>query len=156
MKNELLKRIISSLILIPIVFFSIIKGSYYFYFLLIVAFLTCCYEWHSMSKTKSYYIIGFIFLVISFSSIHELRFNVNDSFLIILFITLVCILTDIGGFAFGKVFKGPKLTKLSPKKTYSGAIGAYLFSLFSIIIIFIFNHQYMKDIISLLLFVLLV
>jgi phosphatidate cytidylyltransferase len=34
---------------------------------------------------------------------------------------LGCIASDIGGYIFGKIFKGPKLTKISPKKTYSGA-----------------------------------
>ena len=37
-----------------------------------------------------------------------------------MFILLICISTDIGGYIFGKIFKGPKLTKISPKKTYSG------------------------------------
>ena len=45
-----------------------------------------------------------------------------------------------GGFAFGKIFKGPKLTKISPNKTYAGVIGSLLFSLlivsFSFIIFF--------------------
>tara|TARA_B100000035_G_C20689814_1_gene417837 strand:- start:17 stop:391 length:375 start_codon:yes stop_codon:yes gene_type:complete len=40
-----------------------------------------------------------------------------------------CIASDIGGFAFGKIFKGPKLTKISPNKTYAGVIGSLLFSL---------------------------
>ena len=41
-------------------------------------------------------------------------------------ILIICISTDIGGYIFGKIFKGPKLTKISPKKTYSGVIGGYL------------------------------
>jgi phosphatidate cytidylyltransferase len=35
----------------------------------------------------------------------------------------ICVSTDIGGYVFGNIFKGPKLTKISPKKTYSGVIG---------------------------------
>ena len=42
---------------------------------------------------------------------------------------IVCIFTDIGGYIFGKTFKGPKLTKVSPNKTYSGVIGSFLISL---------------------------
>ena len=41
----------------------------------------------------------------------------------------ICICTDIGGYCFGKLFKGKKLTKISPNKTYSGAIGSYTFAL---------------------------
>ena len=42
----------------------------------------------------------------------------------------MCILTDIGGFSFGKIFGGPKLTKISPNKTYAGMIGSFLLPLF--------------------------
>ena len=42
---------------------------------------------------------------------------------------LICISTDIGGYIFGKIFKGPKLIKISPKKTYSGMIGGYILSI---------------------------
>ena len=44
---------------------------------------------------------------------------------------MVCISTDIGGYVFGKIFKGPKLTKISPKKTYAGVLGGYLLSIIS-------------------------
>lgn len=47
----------------------------------------------------------------------------------LLFLIFVCILTDIGGFIFGKVFKGRKLTKISPNKTYNGMIGSFLLPL---------------------------
>ena len=46
-----------------------------------------------------------------------------------MFILLICISTDLGGYIFGKIFKGPKLTKISPKKTFSGLIGGYLLSI---------------------------
>ena len=46
-----------------------------------------------------------------------------------LLLILICISTDIGGYIFGKLFKGPKLIKISPNKTYSGMIGGYLLSL---------------------------
>ena len=49
-----------------------------------------------------------------------------------LVITVICISTDLGGFIFGKLIKGPKLTKLSPNKTYSGMLGSFTLTLFSI------------------------
>ena len=52
---------------------------------------------------------------------------------------LVAITSDIGGMVFGKIFKGKKLTKISPKKTISGSIGAFVFS---ILLIFIFNKNF--------------
>ncbi len=48
--------------------------------------------------------------------------------LILFLILITCVASDIGGFIFGKIFKGPKLTKISPNKTISGAIGSLLFS----------------------------
>ena len=128
MKNELQKRILSSIILLPISAFFIFQGSIYFIFFLILLFVTTSYEWIKMCKTK--YIINFfgiIFLFFSFFSAFYIRENIG--LLFFLFIILICIFTDIGGYVFGKVFKGPKVTKISPNKTYSGVIGGFLISL---------------------------
>ena len=46
-----------------------------------------------------------------------------------MFIITVSIFTDIGGYLFGKTFNGPKLTKISPNKTYVGVFGGFLLSL---------------------------
>ena len=129
MKKELEKRILSSLILIPLSFFFIIKGSYLFNFFLLFCISICFYEWHFMSKSKIYHSLGFFFLIFSFYSAYELRNSFGkESLIIFLFVILVCILSDIGGYIFGNIFKGPKITKISPNKTFSGMIGAYLFS----------------------------
>ena len=63
-------------------------------------------------------------------------------FIMILFI---CIFTDIGGYVFGRIFKGPKLTKISPKKTYTGVIGGYSFALI-FITVFFNNLNYISEI----------
>tara|TARA_A100001015_G_C14957949_1_gene699590 strand:- start:863 stop:1519 length:657 start_codon:yes stop_codon:yes gene_type:complete len=139
MDKEFKKRAISSILLVPLSFFFIIKGSLFFAFFLTICFLVSSYEWHMMSKKKNYHIIGYIFLLISFLSAHQLR-NVfgEESLLIFLFIILICVSTDIGGYVAGKLFKGPKLTKISPKKTYSGMIGGYFLSII-IINIYLIN-----------------
>ena len=69
------------------------------------------------------------FLIFSFYSIYKLRNIYGEGFDFVLLILLICICSDIGGFLFGKIFKGPKLTKVSPNKTYSGVIGAYFLSI---------------------------
>jgi phosphatidate cytidylyltransferase len=61
---------------------------------------------------------------------------------VFLFVTSICILTDIGGYIFGKLIKGPKLTKFSPNKTYAGMFGGYLLSFISIIFISFANFNY--------------
>ena len=129
MKKNLNQRLLSSLIIIPLSFFFIIKGSYLFNFFLLFCISICFYEWHFMSKSKIYHSLGFFFLIFSFYSAYELRNSFGkESLIIFLFVILVCILSDIGGYIFGNIFKGPKITKISPNKTFSGMIGAYLFS----------------------------
>ena len=129
MNKELFQRTLSSLILIPIVLFFIIKGSIFFNFFIIVMLLISLYEWHFLSLKKVYYLPGFIFIILSFYSFFLLRHE--GDYRIFLLILLTCIATDVGGYVFGKIFKGPKITKISPKKTYSGMMGSYLFAIIS-------------------------
>ena len=126
--DELEKRILSSIILIPIAIFFIIKGSFFFLFFLSFLFITTIYEWMKLSKDNIIMkFLGIFFLIFSFYSAYYIRENKGLYFFI--FIILICIFTDIGGYIFGRIFKGPKLTKISPNKTYSGSIGGFLFSL---------------------------
>tara|TARA_Y100000816_G_scaffold41153_1_gene25854 strand:+ start:762 stop:1271 length:510 start_codon:yes stop_codon:yes gene_type:complete len=81
-----------------------------------------------MSKNNEFIkIFGIFFLFFSFTTAYLIRENYNLNFMII--IITICIFTDIGGYIFGKFFKGPKLTKISPRKTYAGVIGGFLISL---------------------------
>ncbi len=156
MNQELFKRILSSIILFPLVLIIIIKGSYFFYVLLLITFLICSYEWHLMSKKNVYYFFGFIFLLISFFCSYKLRNNPEDDYLIFLLVTVICVLTDIGGYIFGKLFKGPKLTKYSPNKTYAGVFGSYILSISSIPFILKINIISEKNTIIMLIFVFLI
>jgi len=131
MNQELIKRIFSSIILIPITLFFIIKGSFLFIFFILSCLFVAIYEWHTLSKKKSYRIFGFIFLFLSFYTIYKLRIDLNEYWFLLL--VIICVSTDIGGYVFGKIFKGPKLTKFSPNKTYAGMIGGYLLSVLSAI-----------------------
>ena len=125
MIKEIEKRLITSLILIPISIFIIIKGSIFFIFFLSILFLVSSYEWFIMSKNNLLKFLGITFLIFSFYTAFKLNQNYKD----FLFIITICIFTDIGGYIFGKIFKGPKLTKISPKKTYSGVFGGLSMSL---------------------------
>ncbi|MDC0518169.1 phosphatidate cytidylyltransferase [Candidatus Pelagibacter sp.] len=127
MKKEFKKRIYSSVIIIPIALFFVIQGSVFFTFFLSTLFLVTSYEWINITKNNNFIkIFGVIFLIISFYSTYELRNYAGLHTLIL--IILVCIFTDIGGYVFGKFFKGPKLTKISPNKTYAGFIGGFILS----------------------------
>ena len=127
MIGEFEKRLLSSLILIPIAVFFIIQGSIFFILFLSILFLATGYEWLKMSKKNNLLkLLGIIFLLFSFYAAFEIRDYKNFKYF--LFIVIVCIFTDIGGYIFGKIFKGPKLTKISPNKTYAGVLGSFLLS----------------------------
>ena len=142
MRKEFEKRILSSIFIIPIALFFVLQGSVFFLFFLGILFLVTSYEWIKMIKKNQFIkIIGIFFLFLSFYSAYQLR---NYLELIVglnafLFIILICISTDIGGYVFGKVFKGPKLTKISPNKTYSGLLGSFIFP---VIVSLIYNKYY--------------
>ena len=134
MSVEFIKRIVSSIILLPLTIYFIIQGSFLLIFFTVICLTVACLEWHMMSKKKSYYIYGFIFLIFSFYTFYELSIELIDVFYVI----ITCSSTDIGGYVFGKLFKGPKLTKISPKKTYAGMFGGYFLSLISLSVIISF------------------
>ena len=66
-----------------------------------------------------------LFSILIFQGISQDNFKPSMVFLI-----FICIFSDIGGYLFGKFFKGKKLTKISPNKTISGSIGSFVLSLF--------------------------
>ena len=124
MINELFKRLISSIVLIPVLVLLILEGKILFNLFILILFSISVYEWHNLSKNKIYNIYGYLLIIFSFYSFYYLRNESELSFLFL--ILLICIFTDIGGYIFGKILKGPKLIKISPKKTYSGMIGSFL------------------------------
>jgi len=134
MKTEFEKRLLTSLVLISLSIFLIIKGSYFFIFFLGIILLISIYEWSKMTKnlyqTK---IFGIIFICLSIYSAYLFREKYSYPFF--LFAISISVLTDLGGYFFGNLFKGPKLTKVSPNKTYSGVIGGFLLSMIGGILI---------------------
>ena len=140
MNTEFKKRILSSIILVPMIIYFIIKGSFLFNFLIFICFFISVFECHKMTKKFSYKIFGLSFLILSFYTIYKIRNDFQNDYNYFLLITLICISTDIGGYIFGNIFKGPKLTKISPKKTFSGVIGGYLLSI--IFINFFLNNSF--------------
>ena len=139
MIKELEKRLITSLILIPISIFFIFKGSIFFIFFLSILFLAASYEWILMIKKNNLLkLLGIIFLFFSFYSAHE--FRENENYKDFLFTITICIFTDIGGYIFGKIFKGPKLTKISPKKTYAGVFGSFFLPLIAGLVVYEYEY----------------
>ena len=140
MFKEFKKRLISSIILILLTFLVVFEGKTFFYIFLLIAFLISSYEWLKMIKRVDIKFLGILFLLFSFYSAFYFREQNLEGFLLII---LICVSTDIGGYIFGNLFKGPKLSKISPNKTQSGMIGGFVLSL---IASSIFVLQYSNDI----------
>ena len=132
MNNELYKRILSSIVLIPLTLYFVLKGEFLFNIFILLCLFLSIYEWIKMNNKKIIIFLGVLFLFFSFFSIYKLRNDLESEYFHLLFVLVVCVSTDIGGYAFGKLFKGPKLTKISPNKTISGFIGGLMLSVISI------------------------
>ena len=132
--SNLLKRTLSSIVLLFLFIFLILQGTFWIKIISIILFLLSSYELCSMSINYLIKIIGILFLFFSFLTFYQLS---NETIKIV-FVVLICVSTDIGGYIFGKIFKGPKLTKISPNKTYAGMIGGFLLSILTLNIIFNF------------------
>ena len=73
-----------------------------------------------------FYLSGLVYLIFAIES------EYSNLKIYLLYSVLVSILSDIGGLVCGKIFKGKKLTKISPNKTISGSIGSFIFSMLPI------------------------
>ena len=124
--NEFTKRLFTSLVILIPTFFIIFYGGFLFIIFLAIIFLLTLYEWLNLCENKIILFLGIAVLISSFSAMLYLR---KIDLYLLLFIMIISISSDIGGYMFGKFFKGPKLTKISPNKTYSGMIGSYVFTL---------------------------
>ena len=141
MSNELKKRLLTSVLLI-----SLLAAMYHYSFVMIIALIFIAIivwiEFYALiskilpSKNIKDKLLKFLYKTISLlylSLLVYFIFAIESYYpnlkLYFLYSILVAILSDIGGLVLGKTFKGKKLTKISPNKTYSGSIGSFIFSL---------------------------
>ena len=132
--NNLQKRIITSIIIFPLSIFFVFKGGYLLLSFLLLAFFVANYELFSVFKDKTTILFLDLILILSLFSIYHLRDENSVSFKLLVWFIILTVCSDIGGYSFGKLFKWKKLTKISPKKTLSGVLGSFLFSLSSVFI----------------------
>ena len=141
--NNTKKRIFTSIILFSLVLLSI-KYNYILTYILIIFGILSLLEFLQINS-KIFSNIIYKYFINAFFTVYLIIFcififycsNILQLKIIIFLLLFGCIASDVGGFIVGKTFKGPKLTKISPNKTYSGAIGSFLFT-FLILSIFIF------------------
>jgi phosphatidate cytidylyltransferase len=124
--KNFLKRVSTSIILSLVTLYCIFQGDTFYELLLLLVLIFSILEWKKLSNNILEFIFGSILITLSILSAFFLR---NENLYLFLFVLLISISSDIGGYIFGKTFKGPKLTKISPNKTYFGMLGSYFFSL---------------------------
>jgi phosphatidate cytidylyltransferase len=132
MDKELTNRIFTSLLLLPILIYCVQLSGYYLVVFLVFIYFLCFYEIIKNIKDLLFNIISNAILILALYSFYSLRGDTNYSLLTIYWILAATFLSDVGGYIIGKTFKGKKLTRISPKKTYSGSVGSFIFSILSL------------------------
>ena len=133
--NNLKKRIFTSIVIFPLSIFFVFQGGYLLLSFLLAVFFTANYELFSVFKKKSTIVFLDLILILSLFSIYHLRDDNPESLKLLVWFIVLTICSDVGGYAFGIIFKWKKLTKISPKKTLSGVLGSFVVSLSSLFIL---------------------
>jgi len=149
MINNLSQRLITSVILLLILSISLFVNKYIWLFALILVSLFLFIEFNYLIKKiwkkektiiVSLNIFSLLFLVILIYVSYMSYFTPPIG---LVFTILICIFSDTGGYIVGNLIGGRKLTKISPNKTISGSLGSFIFSLFSIVILWTYyNFSY--------------
>ena len=138
--NNFKKRFVVSLLAFPLIYLLLYQ-KLLFNLLIFIVFLFCLYEWNKIFKKKNpIFFLGLLILLVFLYSLIRI-YNFEDYNLKFLWLILITWLTDIGGYIFGKLFGGPKLVKISPNKTWAGALGSLILSQLAFLIFFL-DHSY--------------
>ena len=166
MSSNLKKRIATSIFLISL----LIGMSFYSYIMIISLIIIAIISWIEFYALISkiikknqlmdkffrffykflslFYLSGLVYLILAIESEY---FNLK---VYLLYSVLVSIMSDIGGLVFGKIFKGKKLTKISPNKTISGSIGSFIFSI--LLIPFFYKSQIDQNLLNIFLITIII
>ena len=147
MNLNLSKRVITSFFLLLILCLSLFVHKYFWLVTLVLVSVIAYIEFQNIIK-KILKIKKKSLILLKFFSILYLLFFIFSSYsiyknppIVLIFILLICIFSDTGGFIIGKLIGGQKLTNISPNKTVSGSVGSFIFSLIpTIIFLIIFNY----------------
>ena len=147
MINNLSQRIITSSLLLLIISITLFYSKYVWLFFIIIVSLILFIEFNNLTKkiwrkdkntVAIANIFSLLFLVILVLVCYDIY---NKPPIGLVFILLICIFSDTGGYIIGNLVGGKKLTKISPKKTISGSIGSFIFSLIPILIFWYYYKQ---------------
>jgi len=150
MSKEFKKRVLTSILLLLIAILCIVINKIIFISAIFIIFSICFYEWNNINtpyffikkKKKRFLLIqlaGLSYLFIFLASSIYIYNSIGIIFFI--YVLLVCVSSDIGGYIFGKAIGGKKLTKISPNKTISGSVGSFIFSIIPLLLFNFKNYQ---------------
>ena len=159
MSKNLFKRVITSIILLSLLFFVNFSHQIIFIIFILILGLIVCFETNKIFlklisqhssranyTTKKFNLNLLILNLITFCYVFFIFCNFSyeihrlEGSIFFLYVICICFFTDIGGYAFGNIIGGRKLTKISPNKTISGTIGSFIFSIIPLIIFFILGY----------------
>ena len=166
MNSNIKKRILTSILLI-----SLLIGMFHYSYIMIVSLIIIAIiswiEFYALiSKVLKkdilkdkffrffykalslFYLSGLVYLILAIES------EYSNLKIYLLYSVLVAILSDIGGLVFGKIFRGKKLTKISPNKTISGSIGSFIFSI--LLIPLFYNGEIDQSLLNILLITIII
>ena len=148
MSQNLLKRIITSIVLLILLFVINFSHQYIFILSILIIGVIICIEANNLfsklfkiNKNKQKHIIdkfNFKFLILNITTFCYIFFifcnfsyeiHRSETPIFFLYIISICFFTDIGGYVFGKIIGGKKLSKISPNKTISGTVGSFVLSI---------------------------
>ena len=159
MSENLFKRVITSIILLSLLFFVNFSHQIIFIIFILILGLIVCFETNKIFlklisqhssranyTTKRFNLNLLILNLITFCYVFFIFCNFSyemhrlEGSIFFLYVICICFFTDIGGYVFGNIIGGRKLTKISPNKTISGTIGSFIFSIIPLIIFFILGY----------------
>jgi len=151
-RKDTKKRIYTSIALIFLLIL-IIKFKFLLVFSLIVLGVIAFLEFSNITKRifkkKIIFLVSNIFFLIYisiFCSIFFILSNFIQLKILLFSLLLTCVASDIGGFVFGRFFGGPKISRISPKKTFSGSAGSLIFATITFtLIIFYFTQTFVYE-----------
>ena len=158
MSHNFLKRIVTSIILLSLLIFINFSHQYVFILSILILGIIICFEANNLfskmlitkNSKKNYTlnlfsikfiilnIITFCYIFFIFCNLSYEIYETKGSFFF-LYVISICFSTDIGGYFFGKIIGGKKLSKISPSKTISGTVGSFLLSIVPLIIVLNIN-----------------
>ena len=133
------KRILTAFVILPLSIFFILKGGNLLLSFLFIVFFIANYELFSVFKKKIIILFLDLVLILSLFLIYHLREVDYVSFQLLIWFIVLTVCSDTGGYVFGKLLKWKRLTKISPKKTFSGVLGSFILSIFFLFILDLIN-----------------